>query len=70
MDEVITCPKCCNQTWVIGTSGTRCGKCAYWLEPGQVVAAVAEINKRLKAANEKTGNHGTDDIGKDEPKKL
>ncbi len=48
MDEVITCPKCVNQTWTIGTSGTRCGKCGFWLEPGQVVAAVVEINEELE----------------------
>ncbi len=30
MDEVITCPKCCKQVWIIGTSGTRC-VCGWWL---------------------------------------
>ena len=46
MDEVITCP-CGSQEWSIGTAGTRCAKCTLWLDPGQVVANVIEINKHL-----------------------
>jgi len=30
VDEVVTC-KCGCQAWVIGTSGTRCSKCGFWL---------------------------------------
>lgn len=49
MDEVITCI-CKNQAWVIGTSGTRCSKCGYWLNDGAVVANISETNERLERA--------------------
>ena len=34
MDEVLECPKCKNQSWIIGTSGTRCYKCNYLIPGG------------------------------------
>lgn len=50
MDEVITCPKCKHQEWVIGTSGTRCGKCNYWLEPYQVIMVIVASNEPVPSA--------------------
>ncbi len=42
MDEVITCPTCGGQTWVIGTSGTRCAKCDWWLMTSVELYSVAD----------------------------
>lgn len=32
MDEVIVC-KCGGKSWIIGTGGTRCSNCGFWLKP-------------------------------------
>jgi hypothetical protein len=50
---VITCI-CKNQSWVIGTSGTRCDKCGYWLNRDEIDTDVTKTNKRLE--NVKTDN--------------
>ena len=46
MDEVITC-RCGCQAWYIGTSGTRCCKCGFWLERGAVLADVTKVNNAI-----------------------
>jgi len=46
MDEAIEC-KCGSTGWVIGTSGTRCFRCSYWLPDNSVVADVLGINEMM-----------------------
>ena len=48
MDEVITC-NCGNQSWIIGTSGTRCSRCGYKLDHNWILQnlSIAEINDRI-----------------------
>jgi hypothetical protein len=50
MDEVIVC-KCGSHEWVIGTGGTRCAKCVWFLpeEWVKVDIDIVEINKRIEA---------------------
>lgn len=47
MDEVITC-YCGCQSWIIGTSGTRCSARHHWLIGNVVSADVSSINKSLE----------------------
>lgn len=43
MDEVITCPECGGQSWVIGQSGTRCCKCNWCLRSvGSILWQIAD----------------------------